>query len=135
MIGKTKNAGWQVGIRKTIPLTSDQLWNFITGNQGMQIIIGDTISATNSYNQDRISEKEIQYKITTIVQNSHLRMQWRLPDWKEYSILQIRVYSTGQNKAVLAIHQEKLVNGNTRAVMKKYWQEKIDNIVKAIRNK
>jgi hypothetical protein len=135
MVGKTQNAGWQVGIRKTFSATSDQLWNFIVSTEGMGFMVGESILAENIYKQDRTSKTNIQYKITTMVQNSHLRMQWRQANWEEYSILQIRVYTSGKNKAVLAIHQEKLGDENTRAFMKKYWQEKMDFISENLQNR
>ncbi len=132
MIGKTENSGWQVGVRKTLNIPSKKLWRFIVSERGMSIIAGDPIKAETAVAQKRESREKIEYMITTLTKMSHLRMEWKFPDWEGNSILQIRVIDSGDNKSVLAFHQEKLADESTRKKMKEYWQEKIELISKMI---
>lgn len=130
MIGKTKKSGLQVGVRKTLNVPSKKLWRFIVSERGMSIIAGDPIKAETALAQKRESREKIEYMITTLNKLSHLRMQWKFPDWEGNSILQIRVIDSGDNKSVLAFHQEKLADEPTRAKMQEYWEEKIEQISK-----
>ncbi len=39
-IGKTKDVGFQFGIRKTYPLSSDKMWNFLFSENGLKLWLG-----------------------------------------------------------------------------------------------
>jgi uncharacterized protein YndB with AHSA1/START domain len=130
--GKTKAAGWQVGVRRTLPVPAESVWDFVTGPAGMHILVGEAVTTGDVQQQERKSETHIRYTLATVVRHSHLRMRWQLPHWQSHSILQIRVIPTGPEKTVLAMHQEKLADESTRSVMKLYWQNKIADIAEAI---
>ena len=133
MIGKTEKSGWQVGVRKTIQIPVSSLWNLITQPQILKIFTGDSKIVDDILNLDMLSESGIHYKITTFVPSSHIRMKWRFADWEKYSILQIRTIDAGESKSVLAVHQEKLKDQNTRLEMKEYWHQKIEYLLELIK--
>ena len=53
---------------------------------------------------------------------SHIRLSWKKKNWENSSTIQVRVFGN-QEKTTISFHQEKLLNGEQRDEMKKYWNE------------
>ena len=118
-IGKTKDVGFQFGIRKTIPVSAEKVWDFLFSENGLKIWLG-------KLKNELELKKEFETKngITGLVRifkpNSHIRLNWKPKTWKNISTVQIRVIEN-KNKTTIAIHQEKLLNSEQRNEMKEYW--------------
>ncbi|APY12125.1 ATPase [Seonamhaeicola sp. S2-3] len=125
-VGKTKDVGFQFGIRKTFSVSSEKVWDFLFSENGLKIWLG------NLKNELEIKkEYETENGITGLVRvfkaNSHIRLNWKPKNWENMSTIQIRVIGN-QTKATIAIHQEKLLNTEQRNEMKAYWTEIIKKI-------
>ena len=125
-IGKTKDVGFQFGIRKTIPVSDNKVWDFLFSENGLKIWLG------NLKNELEIKkEYETENGITGLVRvfkpKSHIRLNWKPKNWKNMSTVQIRVIGN-QEKSTIAIHQEKLLNSEQRDQMKKYWNKAMNEL-------
>ena len=96
------------------------LWKVITSESGFFLITEDAPSDIEFSSKD--TGESIQYRVTTFKHQSHFRMQWKLPEWENHSILQIRLTSKGPEKTTVTFHQEKLPNEKTRNDMRKRWK-------------
>lgn len=128
--GQTKDIGFQFGIRKTIPVSTEKVWDFLFSENGLKLWLG------NLKNELELKKEfETQNKITGFVrifkQYSHIRLNWKLKAWKNMSTVQIRVIGN-ENKTTIAIHQEKLLNTEQRNEMKEYWTGIINNLTEYI---
>lgn len=129
-IGLTKDAGFQIGVRKSLPVGVAQLWAFLLSKDGVGLWFGE-ITEELPFQAPFSSREGADGIITTLKENSHLRMKWKKPDWEHFSMLQIRVIPAG-DKATLSFHQDQLPDENQRAQMKKYWTEVIRKISQRI---
>ena len=120
-VGKTKDVGFQYGIRKTFPVSSEKAWDFLFSKNGLNIWLGQ-LKNELEIKKEYETENGIAGLVRVFKANSHIRLNWKLKNWKNMSTVQIRVIeNTG--KATIAIHQEKLLNIEQRAEMKEYWNE------------
>jgi hypothetical protein len=39
-VGKTKGAGWQIGVSRTMRVDPDEAWNFLVSSAGLEIWFG-----------------------------------------------------------------------------------------------
>lgn len=62
--GLTKNEGWQFGIRKTVPVKADIVWDFLFSEEGTALWLKDA---------DR--------EFSTFSTSSHIRTKWKLKKW------------------------------------------------------
>ncbi|HGY57452.1 MAG TPA: ATPase [Caldithrix abyssi] len=125
-IGKTKDVGFQFGIRKTISVSTEKVWDFLFSENGLKIWLG------NLYTKLELKKEfETENGITGLVRvfkpNSHIRLNWKPKTWENMSTVQIRVIGN-ENKTTIAIHQEKLLNSEQRTEMKEYWTEIIKKL-------
>ncbi len=120
LVGQTKDAGFQFGVRKTFPVSINTAWDFITSNEGLTVWLGKVNQDGIELNKAYKTKEGIEGKITVLKRYSHIRLTWKRKDWKNTSIVQIRVIASGE-KTTISIHQEKLLNHIQREEMKSYW--------------
>lgn len=111
-VGLTKDAGWQFGIRKTLPANLETLWN---------VFFSDRVLSYWSEGVDQ--------GFSTFNKYSHIRTKWRHKDFTEDANLQIRfIPSKNQDKTTISFHVDKLKNENQREVTRAYWSKVIEDL-------
>ena len=121
LIGKTKDVGFQFGIRVTIPVSTEKVWDFLFSENGLKIWLGKLITELE-HKKEFETKNGIKGLVRVLKTNSHIRLNWKPKTWKNMSTVQIRVIGD-KNKTTIAIHQEKLLNSKQRTEMKIYWTE------------
>ena len=125
-IGKTKDVGFQFGIRKTFPVSTEKVWDFLFSENGLKIWLG-RLKSELEIKKEYETENGTKGLVRVFKANSHIRLSWKPKNWENMSTIQIRVIGN-QEKTTIAIHQEKLLNSEQRAEMKEYWNEIMKNI-------
>jgi uncharacterized protein YndB with AHSA1/START domain len=128
-IGLTKDTGWQIGVRRTLGVNSQHLWDYLTSPRGIQLWLGpwETFSfvAGSTYKLEDGTTGEVR----VIQSNSHWRITRhpRDPDYDRPSTIQIRVIPKGE-KTILAFHEEHLPTENQRLARKVHYLWVVDRI-------
>ena len=133
-VGTTKDAGVQIGIRKTFAVTKEKAWNFLVSLEGLTLWIGEATSFTLQKGHEYESKEGVSGKITVVVPYQKLRMTWKRSEWDSPSRLQIYLLSASSGKTTISIHQEMLEDVYMREMMRRYWEEtlnKIENLLEA----
>ncbi|GAA0850898.1 hypothetical protein GCM10008915_65230 [Bifidobacterium pullorum subsp. gallinarum] len=127
-VGVSKDAGVQIGVRKTMAMTKEQAWDFLTSPEGLALWIGDVPSIEFRVGHEYESKEGVSGKITVVIPYHKLRLTWKRKAWDNPSRLQIYVLSTNSGKTTIAIHQEMLEDVYMREVMRRYWNEVLTTI-------
>ncbi|MEM0519667.1 SRPBCC domain-containing protein [Aequorivita flava] len=125
-VGKTKDVGFQFGIRKTFPVSTEKVWDFLFSKNGLKIWLGK-LKNELEIKKEYETENGITGLVRVFKANSHIRLNWKSKNWENMSTIQIRVIGN-QEKTTVAIHQEKLLNAEQRAEMKEHWNEIMNKI-------
>lgn len=127
--GLTKDTGWQIGVRRTVLIPAEILWEFMLSPQGLRIWLGDggefMFKEGSSYTlKDGTSGKIKVYK-----PGSHWRITRKPPDksYERPSTIQVRILDQ-QDRSVLAFHEEHLPDEKARLARKTYYLKVIDQI-------
>ncbi|MCC3215529.1 MULTISPECIES: hypothetical protein [Chryseobacterium] len=111
-IGLTKDAGWQFGIRKTMPTNVETLWETFFSDRGL------------GYWAEGVDQN-----FSTFKEYSHIRTTWKHKDFEERAHLQVRFIPTkDKDKTTISIHVDNLKNESQREVTKKYWLVVIESL-------
>ena len=129
-VGKTKDVGFQFGIRKTIPVSNEKVWDFLFSENGLNVWLGELKNELKLKNEFE-TKNGITGFVNVFKPNSHIRLNWKLKNWKNMSTVQVRVIGS-ENKSTIAIHQEKLLNQDQRNDMKEYWTKIIEKLTNEI---
>jgi uncharacterized protein YndB with AHSA1/START domain len=126
-IGRTKTVGYEVGVRKTIKCSLETTWDFLFSENGIKVWLGKIDSKKIEVGQTYETEDKIKGTIKILEQQSHIRMTWKKQEWKNVSLLQMRVLAS-KNGTVISFHQEKLEDYAQREEMKGRWEKVLDRI-------
>lgn len=129
-IGKTKDVGFQFGIRKTYQLSSNDMWDFLFSEKGLELWLGK-LETELELKKEFKTEKGIKGYVRVFKPNSHIRTTWQKKNWTNLSTVQIRIIGN-KEKATVSFHQEKLVDSEQREEMKVYWNQVVNKITMEI---
>lgn len=131
IIGQTKDSGFQIGVRKTLPVSSGTAWDFLFSGEGLKIWLGHINSDEFEINKNYKTKEGIEGKINVFKTNSHIRLTWKPKHWSNISAVQIRVMDTKGNTTI-SFHQDKLLDITQREEMKKHWGRVLDKLTEEI---
>ncbi|MFC3770873.1 SRPBCC domain-containing protein [Paenibacillus sp. GCM10012303] len=128
LVGQTVSTGFQVGVRRTFPISPEQAWTFLTSPEGMKLWLGNVPPLAFTEGESFTSDEGISGQLRIVKPLSQLRLKWGKKEWEKPSTLQIRILSNRPDRTTISFHQENLDHPNTREEMKLYW-ENVLNIV------
>jgi uncharacterized protein YndB with AHSA1/START domain len=131
-VGHTRDAGWQIGVSKTVDRPVEAVWTFITSPAGVAIWLGEGVTV--------LPERGAGYETTAGVRGEtrgfreldRVRLTWQPPDWAHDTTLQLTVTSAGEGRATLRVHQERLADAVEREQQRRHWQAVITALVEAL---
>lgn len=129
-VGVTKDAGVQIGVRKTVAMTKEEVWSILVSPQGVKLWIGDVPSFQLQKGFEFESAEGVSGKLTVVDPGRKLRMTWKRKEWEQPSRLQIYVLPANSGKTTIAIHQEMLKDIYMREMMRRYWEKVLQEITR-----
>ncbi|EFM12524.1 Activator of Hsp90 ATPase 1 family protein [Paenibacillus curdlanolyticus YK9] len=129
VVGQTASAGFQIGVRRTLPLTAEEAWAYLTSSEGLSLWLGDAPPPAFQQGESFGSSDGISGQLRVVKENQQLRLKWKLPRWERESTLQIRLIPA-KTGTTISFHQENLDNAHTREEMKQHWEDVISKIAK-----
>jgi uncharacterized protein YndB with AHSA1/START domain len=114
--GQTKDTGFQIGVRKTYPVSAEAAWDFLFSDEGLASWLGN-VKATDIDTDKAYKTKDgTEGKVLVFKPLSHIRMSWKKKEWKNTPTLQVRLIRVN-DKATISFHQEKLTDSTQRKEM------------------
>lgn len=129
-VGKTADAGYQIGVRRTLPCSEEAIWGLLLAPEGMAIWLGGPIALAEGVRYSLADGTTGEVRVYTPW--SHFRITWQPVGWAQPSLIQVRVIPTKSGTA-LSFHQERLRDGKARAEMKTRWEGVIDALTEKLR--
>jgi uncharacterized protein YndB with AHSA1/START domain len=130
VIGETKDAGFQFGLRKTFHTSFKDVWKFMFSPQGLGIWLG-TLENELKVKAPYKTKEGIEGEIRLLKQYSHIRLTWKKKEWHNVSQLQVRVIDNN-GKAVISFHHDHLVGPDQRNEVKEYWNRVMEELSKVL---
>lgn len=105
--GLTKDVGYQIGVRRMLPVRIEEAWRLITSPEGLQAWLGDLPKLPSSKGMVYQLPDGSVGEVRVFSPGSHLRITWQPPGWGRASTIQVRTIPNG-DRTVIAFHQENL---------------------------
>ncbi|ANY73276.1 SRPBCC family protein [Paenibacillus ihbetae] len=130
-VGLTAAAGFQVGVRRTLPVTQEEAWRLLTSPHGLSQWLGE-VESLELVRGTAFATREGNHGELRVVKPLHqLRMSWQRAGWSAPSTLQIRLLPTRQGGTTISFHQEKLKDLYAREQMKAHWEQVLHRLMEA----
>ncbi|MFC0215084.1 SRPBCC domain-containing protein [Paenibacillus chartarius] len=127
-VGQTASAGFQIGVRRTLPMTEEQAWSFLTSAEGLKLWLGEVSGFALQAGESFVSEEGISGEFRVVKPKQQLRLRWKPSGWAAPSTLQIRLLPASSGRTTISFHQEQLDGPETRERMKLHWEHVLDEI-------
>ncbi|ONI83097.1 activator of Hsp90 ATPase 1 family protein [Actinosynnema sp. ALI-1.44] len=131
-VGLTKDAGWQIGVSKTVDHPAPAVWAFLTSPEGIAIWLGEGVTVLSDLGAGYETKGGVRGETRSFHNHGRLRLTWQPKDWKHETTLQLTVTPVGEGRARLGVHQERLADAAERDQQRRHWQGVVAALVEAL---
>jgi len=120
-VGLTKDTGWQIGLRRTLPTTPEAVWALLFSEPGLRTWLGELPGFELKEGAAFELSDGTKGKFTTVKTGSHVRLQWYPLGYPRYSIMQVRVLPAANGRTTISFHQEHLPDERAREKRREFF--------------
>lgn len=130
-IGLTRDSGYQVGARKSFPVAFEKAWDFLFSERGIEIWLGKTDPDNLEEGLPFTTQEGHEVEVRLFKPGSHIRLSYKPRDWKNTSLLQVRLIPN-KEKTSISFHQDQMLNEQQREEMKRHWKMVLEKLSKQL---
>lgn len=134
VVGETADAGFQIGVQRSITTTAMQAWELITSRPGLWLGEGASVAFEKGERYEVPAgdgTPGASGEIRVVKPGDRLRMTWQPRDWPAPATLQLTLSQSGAGKTAIRAHLENLPDADARAAMRRRWREALERIATA----
>ncbi|HYI34090.1 MAG TPA: SRPBCC domain-containing protein [Glaciibacter sp.] len=127
--GLTKDAGWEVGVRKTVGANLPQVWQFLLGD-GLSLWLGETTLPTEK-GAAYTTADGVSGTVKSYADGAKIRLTWHPSDWPHDTTLQVTV-KEAPGGTTIGFHHERLADRDERRMMLGHWKNVVADLAEAL---
>src|SRR5262245_42096444 len=129
--GKTKDAGWEIGVSRTLPYELDDVWSLMTSSAGLRLWLGDGVRLPKNVGAEDATADGTTGELRGREERHRLRLTHRAPGARHETTIQTTVEAkpTGTR---LGFHQERMGSARERERQRAHWKSVMDDIENAL---
>ncbi|OZC58865.1 activator of Hsp90 ATPase 1 family protein [Rhodococcus sp. RS1C4] len=128
-VGKTKDAGWEIGVSKTLPFTVDQVWAALVDSPDLWL--GSGAKIPHSKGEPWSAEDGTTGELRSRTHFDRVRLTWRPATWSHDSTVQVAVRASGE-RTMVRFHQERLADAEEREMQRIHWTQVLTRVERAL---
>ncbi|MEM9038113.1 MAG: SRPBCC domain-containing protein [Actinomycetota bacterium] len=125
-VGKTRDAGWQIGVSRTVPHEPDRVWDLLMSPDGLAIWLGEVSAPLEVGDGYRTADGTVG-EVRSLHPGDRIRLTWQPPGRHTDATIQIAV-STAATGTTVRFHTERLTDGDERERIRAHWIEVADRL-------
>lgn len=130
--GLTRDAGWQIGVSRTLRATPDDVWALLTSPEGLSMWLGPGAQIGTERGTPWRADDGAHGETRSHHPGDRIRVTCRPAGWDHDTIVQIVVAPANDDRTSLRFHQERLADGEERARQREHWRAVMDRIEDAL---
>lgn len=131
--GQTMDAGFQVGVQKTLAAPLDELWTLLIGDGGVASWLGEDVPLRLEEGARYGADDGPSGEVRVVVPGDRIRLTWQPGQWPRPSTLQVRLTRKEDGRTVVSVHHEHLPDRATRDAMRVKWREVLAGLAERVR--
>jgi len=124
-VGKTRDTGYVIGVRRTLPISLAEAWELITSPEGVRAWLGDGARVEWKPGREYALADGSAGAVRVVQPESHVRLTWRPRGWPRDSTIQVRVIAAASGTTI-AFHQEHLPGAGAREERRAHFAAALD---------
>ena len=134
IVGETADAGFQVGVRRSVEATRTQAWQLITSRPELWLGEGASVAFDKGGRYEVPPGDDapgVTGEVRVVKPGDRLRMTWQPEGWPAPATLQLTLSESASGKTAIHVHLEKLPDADARDAMRERWREALERLVAA----
>ena len=127
VLGETADAGFEIGVQKTLPISTPEAWKLLTSPEGINIWLGNTNNLELRTGFQYQTSDGISGEIRSLKTGERIRLTRKSDGITKSSTFQISLIPSG-NKTSVRIHHEKLSGETDREQMGNHWRAVLESL-------
>jgi len=132
--GQTADAGFQVGVRRSVDGNALQAWELITSRPELWLGEGASIGFVSGERYEvppSGASPGASGEVRVVKPGERLRMTWQPEGSPWPATLQLTLVESGSGKTSIGVHLEKLPDPDAREAMRERWRAALERLVAA----
>ena len=130
--GKTKDAGWQIGVSATVEHPIAEVWDLLTAPAGLAAWLGSCVPFDGANGETYRTSDGTSGELRSLHHQDRVRLTWQPPDWDHDTTVQIAVVAKGDQRTSVRFHQERLANADEREQQRRHWKQIADQLTNVL---
>jgi uncharacterized protein YndB with AHSA1/START domain len=131
-VGRTRDAGWEIGVSRTVPVPVEVVWDLLASEEGQAIWLGEGAALPHEKRAAYTTAEGTAGEVRSFRPLDRIRLTWRPEDWDHDTIVQVALSSRKPDRTVITLHQEHLADAGERERQRAHWTQVMDRLVAAL---
>ena len=133
VVGETADAGFQIGVQRSVAAPAARVWEVLTGQP--ELWLGAGAVRFEQGEQYGVPPGEgtpgASGELRVVKPGDRLRLTWQPDGWPAPATLQLSLSETPSGKMAVRAHLEKLPDAETREAMRAHWRAALERVIVA----
>jgi uncharacterized protein YndB with AHSA1/START domain len=121
-VGRTKDAGWQIGVSITVDQPAPHVWSRLVGADGVATWLGPGVELSGERGETFETTDGVTGEVRSFRPGDRVRLTWQPDDWDHETTVQIALDDRGDRTGV-RFHQERLSGAAEREAQRRHWKQ------------
>jgi len=126
--GLTKDAGWQIGVSRTVNLPLDDVWEFMISPRAVGIWLGEGAELPAARGDAITTADGSTGELRSLRPLDRVRLTWQPQGSDHDTTVQLAV-TGGETSTVIRFHQERMVDEAERTRQRDHWRAVLVRLV------
>jgi uncharacterized protein YndB with AHSA1/START domain len=124
--GLTRDAGWEIGVSRTLPVDLDVAWDFLVSPAGLRLWLGE-VSAPLAKGAEYATRDGATGEVRSLHPRDRVRLTWK-PEGRERPATIQLVLRPARRGTSIRFHTDHLESEAERLRLRQHWREALDRI-------
>ena len=130
-VGLTRDAGWEIGVSRTLPHEPAEVWQLLTSREGLRLWLGELPSLPTERGAPYETADGAVGEVRGFREGDRIRVTHRAAGADHETTCQVTVRRAARGTRV-NFHQERLRDADERERRRTHWQAVIDRLADAL---
>lgn len=131
VVGETADAGFQVGVQRTVAAAATEAWELIVSHPELWLGEGASVVFAEGERYEVAPANGTSGatgEIRVVKPGERLRTTWQPDGWAAPATVQLTLSESGRGGTAIHVHLEKLPDADAREAMRTRWRQALDRL-------
>ena len=133
-VGETADAGYQVGVQRSVAANATRAWEIVTSRPELWLGEGAHLAFEEGeryHVRGGDGGPGVRGEVRVVKPEKRLRLTWQPEGWASPATLQLTLSRSPRGKTAINAHLERLPDADAREAMRDRWRQALERIVAA----